>query len=229
MIWYTGNSEVGTGNWCFKDGVITFEDMFALYLDHFRGKRLTLICDCSYSGQWVVDAVKKMDEIGIPSCGHHTRAEGMLLKVFASCLPNEEALVLTYFEGISTKNGKMTFPVGEKLESGQTPYYGDFRAIRCRKKESEPCEIGSNCSWKDRIISQSTNVYLVRGKDKGKPAWHFVLVDKEKVERFKAKIASGNIDVAEYGRVILSGWGNDPPQEKRDKVDQMFLNFIHPE
>ena len=41
-LWYTGHGERGTGNWCFKDGVITFEDIFGLYMDHMRGKRLTI-------------------------------------------------------------------------------------------------------------------------------------------------------------------------------------------
>ena len=70
LIWYTGHGEKATGNWCFKVGVISFEDLFALYMDHFRGKVLTLVCDCSYSGSWVEQCAMKLDEIGIPSCGH---------------------------------------------------------------------------------------------------------------------------------------------------------------
>ena len=227
-IWYIGNSEKGTGNWCFKDGVITFDDIFGLYMDHFRGKRLTVINDCSYSGQWVVNCVNKMDELGIPSCGHHIREQGILLKIFATCMPMEEASALVYVEAITIKDERIQFPTAEKLPSGQTPIYGDFRAIRCSNKASEPCKIGMENTWKDRILSKSSNVYLVRGKDRGKPAWHFVLVDEEKVDSFRAKVATGNIDVAEYGRVICSGWGEDPPQEKRDMVDLMFSSYIHP-
>ncbi len=227
-IWYTGNSEVGTGSWCFKDGVITFEDIFALYMDHFRSKRLTLICDCSYSGQWVVDAVNKMDEIGIPSCGHHAREQGILLKVFSSCLPNEEASMQTYSESITVEKGGMSFYLNKKIESGQTTYASDLRAIRCSKQESEPCEIDSTCTWKDRIITNEKNVYLVRGKDDGKAAWHYVLVDEEKLENFKVKVASGQMDVADYGKVLFSGWGKDPPQEKVDIIDKKYARYIHP-
>lgn len=226
-IWYTGISERDSGNWCFKDGTISFEEIFGLYMDHFRGKRLTLISDCSYSGQWVVSAANKMDEMGIPSCGHYTRKEGILLKVFASCQPNAEASILAFAEGIRFNDGRMSFP-GENLVSGQIPYYGDFRAIRCRRLESEDCEIKSNCTWKDRVVHGMKYVYLVRGKDRGNPAWHFVQVDKEKVEDFKIKIAGGNIDVAKYGRVIVSGWGKDPPKEKTESVDHMFMDYMPP-
>ena len=208
--------------------MITFEDVFGLYLDHLKSKRLTIICDCSYSGQWVVDAVNKMDEIGIPSCGHHTREQGMPIKVFGSCLPNEEASILVCSEGITIKNDKQMYFPTDKLESGQSPYCGDFRSIRCRTKDSEACEIDSTCTWKDRIILTIKNIYLVRGTDRGKEAWHYVLVDEEKVEAFKEKVKSGNIDVAKYGRVIYSGWGKDPPQEKVDIIDKKYLSFLHP-
>ena len=201
--------------------------MFGLYLDHFRGKRLTLVCDCSYSGQWVVDAVNKMDEIGIPSCGHHAREHGILLKVFTSCSPKEEASMLAYSESITIKKEKniMTFP-GNRLESGQTPNYADFRVIRC-SKQADPCEIDSTCTWKDRILI--SNIHIVRGNDKGKAAWHYILVDEEKLEAFKVNIAaSGSIDVADYGKVLLSGWGQDPPQEKCDSIDKKYARFICP-
>ncbi len=194
-------------------------------MDHFRSKRLTLVCDCSYSGQWVVDAVNKMDEIGIPSCGHHTREQGILLKVFSSCLPNEEASMLAYYERIAkTERNLMTFPGDTKLESGQTTKYGDFRSIRCSKQESEPCEIGSTFTWKDRII-KGRYVYLVRGEDRGEAAWHYVLVDEEKFEAFKVKVASKRINVADYGKVLLSGWGKDPPQEKVDIIDKKYCEI----
>lgn len=227
-IWYSGVSEHGSGNWCFKDGTISFEEIFGLYMDHFRGKRLTIITDCSYSGQWVVDAAKKMDEIGIPSCGHYTRKEGILLKIFASCQPNGEAYVLAFAEGIQFNNGKMNFPLGENMVLGQSPYYGDFRAIRCRKLDTEACEIGLTCTWQDRVIHGSKYLYLVRGKDRGDPAWHYVLVDKDKVEDFKLKVSTGNIDVAKYGKVIASGWGKDPPKEKKEMVDRRYMDYIPP-
>ena len=166
-----------------------------------------------------------MDEIGIPSCGHHMREQKILLKVFGSCLPNEEASMLVYFESIFIEDGRLKLPAKDMLESGQSQHDVDLRAIRCRKKDSEACEIDSTCTWKDRIINP---VYLVRGKDNGKEAWHFVLVDKEKITDFKEKIKSGNIDVAKYGKVLYSGWGKDPPQEKVDIIDKKYASFIHP-
>jgi hypothetical protein len=53
-------------------------------------------------------------------------------------------------------------------------------------------------------------VYLVRGKDNGRPAWHYVLIAKPKLDAFKRKLATGSMDVSQYGAVLYSGWGQNP-------------------
>ncbi|MGL9732291.1 MAG: hypothetical protein ACR5KX_06065 [Wolbachia sp.] len=70
--------------------------------------------------------------------------------------------------------------------------------------------------------SRSDLIYLVRGKDRRRSAWHYVLVDKDKREIFLAKSRTGSIDVADYGEILYSGWGEDPPQEIVDKINEEF-------
>ncbi len=70
--------------------------------------------------------------------------------------------------------------------------------------------------------SRSDLIYLVRGKDRGRSAWHYVLVDKDKREMFLAKSRTGSIDVADYGEILYSGWGDDPPQTIVDKINEEF-------
>ena len=218
-VWYTGHGERGTGNWCFKDGVISFEDIFALYMDYFRGKLLSLICDCSYSGSWVKKCTKKLDEIEMPSCGHHTREQGILIKVYCSCHHDQQATMLSYCEeGVYIENGTLLYSRKKLSESQQTSGV-DFTIIQCRRDEE--CEIPAHHTWMDRIIN-GRYVYLVRGKDKDKPAWHYVLVDEKKENQFKAQVATGNIDVAEYGKILYSGWGKDPPEEKKKQINDQF-------
>ena len=232
IIWYTGHGEKNTGNWCFKDGVITFQDIFGLYMDCFRGKRLTIRSDCSYSGNWIKDCVKTLDDLGIPSCGHHTREQGILFNVHCSCGADEEATALCYIteaNEFDEINKYVVFHGNTKLSSGQTTKCGDFRRIRCSKTATDTCEVDSTCTWEDRIFYKGHLAFLVRGKDRGSTAWHYVLVDEDKVEDFKAKLKSGNIDVADYGKVLYSGWGEDPPKDTVRKVDLRFLPYIDPE
>ena len=229
LIWYTGHGEKATGNWCFKDGVISFEDLFALYMDHFRGKLLTLVCDCSYSGSWVEQCAKKLDEIGIPSCGHHTRDQGILFKVYCSCRGDQKSEMLVYCnEGVNIKEETLWYWFAKRLTTDQQAFGVDFNHIRCRKKSEETCEVPPHHTWMERLIL-GRYVYLVRGKDGGKPAWHYVLVDREKEDDFKTKVATGNIDVANYGKIICSGWGENPSAEKKKWIDDRFNQILDPE
>ena len=91
MIYYTDYSEEGIGNWCFKDGLISFKDIFQLYKTYLKGKLLYVCSDCCYSGQWLVDCTKCLDEMGIGACGHQAIKHGILLKIVASCIPSQNA------------------------------------------------------------------------------------------------------------------------------------------
>ena len=61
-------------------------------------------------------------------------------------------------------------------------------------------------------------VILVRGKDKGKPAWYVVDVKKTLTGLFHKRVKSGSLDVADFGTVLASGWGTDPPDSKREQI-----------
>ena len=210
--------------------MITFEDIFGLYFDHFRGKVLTLVCDCSYSGNWVAQCAKKLDEIGIPSCGHYTREQGILINVYCSCRDDEQASMLAFCEEAAFVNEKkeLWYRLGEKLSSGQQTKGASFVVVRCRKKPEEACEIPPHHTWMDRLFN-GPFLYLVRGKDKGRPAWHYVLVDKEKEEEFKAQVKTGTVDVANFGKILHSGWGEDPPKEKKKQIDDQYSRHLKPE
>ena len=60
--------------------------------------------------------------------------------------------------------------------------------------------------------------YLVRGKDRGRAAWHYVLVKKHLLGLFLKRMNGGSLDVADFGDVLGSGWGKDPPEGTRDKI-----------
>lgn len=62
-------------------------------------------------------------------------------------------------------------------------------------------------------------IYLVRGEDRGRKAWHYIVVDRLKLPIFLNKMKNeSSFDIADYGKVIFSGWGNDPPEDIVKKV-----------
>ena len=49
-----------------------------------------------------------------------------------------------------------------------------------------------------------------------------MLVDKDKKEDFQENIETGNLDVADYGRILCSGWGEYPPQDVKVKMNEEY-------
>ena len=234
MIWYTGHSQRGTGNWCFKDGYITFQDILKLYMNHFKGKVLTLVCDCNYSGQWVRECAKELDALGIPPCGHHCKKNEIQIKVMCSSEGEQQAATLSYVDdAVKIHNGKIWFYPWRETRSGQvTAARGDFTMICCGNQKNEECEIEPSCGWKweERLFTDTMLMYLVRGvtgvnSDK---VWHYILVNKAILDKFKIRLKTGVIDLDDYGKVLYSGLGEEPDESTKYKVALRFQYLANP-
>jgi hypothetical protein len=76
-------------------------------------------------------------------------------------------------------------------------------------------------------------VFLIRGKDKGRQAWYYILVPADKLADIRAQRAGSNIDVTEFGPIIqyrdhqgrtvsTSDWGTDPPKMIEMWIDEHY-------
>ena len=72
----------------------------------------------------------------------------------------------------------------------------------------------------------SERIYLVRGKDGWKLAWHYVQVEKALLPLFLRRTNGGSLDVADFGRVLKSGWGKDPPENVRKNINERGATFL---
>ena len=161
--------------------------------------------------------------MNVPSCGHHTREQGLLFQIFTSCQPNEEATALCFVnEAVlySEADKAVLFWPNKTLSSGQKTMNTDFKRIYCSKPANESCEADADCTWNNRLKRHL--IRLVCGEDKGGTAWHYLLLDKEKVADFNAKLIGRSKDIANYGRVLESGWGKDPPKYIEQKMDLRY-------
>ncbi|XP_023933241.1 serine/threonine-protein phosphatase 6 regulatory ankyrin repeat subunit B [Lingula anatina] len=70
------------------------------------------------------------------------------------------------------------------------------------------------------LLNEGVRVYLVRGKDKNKPAWHYVLVKRRLHSTFLLKTQGASLDVSKYGRVLVSGRGEGPPEDIKTKINE---------
>ena len=66
--------------------------------------------------------------------------------------------------------------------------------------------------------NSTKRLYLVRGKDKGRAAWQYVLVKKHLLGLFLKRVKGGSLDVADFGAILRIGWGKDPPEGTTDKI-----------
>ena len=176
LLWYIGNSEKNTGNWCFKDGTISFQDIFHLFRRTCQGKVLSIISDCSYSGQWVRECAKTLDSLQIAPCGHRARENGAMVKVFASCQPDQEAAEPCYsIEAVKAmEDGSIV--VSAKELTQQKSMFDSTRLVCCRAPDS-PCPqtIFQHLTW-ENAVDKSWNVQLIKRRERHRDMWYFLLL-----------------------------------------------------
>ena len=110
-----------------------------------------------------------------------------------------------------------------RSNEGKTPLYW---AVKNKHKYIVKCLLESeadvNVKYKENA---SERIYLIRGKDRGKPAWHYVLGEKALLPLFLRRINGGRLDVADFGLILASGWGKDPPESVRKNINEMGDTF----
>ena len=234
-LYYVGPGKRHTGDWCFPDGFIEFSDILDAYMEHFHeeSKCLEITTDCSYSGRWVKACKEFLDEAGVQPCGHSARNASILLKVRTSCRSHQIPHTLLYSaRGRGNDKNTGTLYVqgnGYEVDQQQNICNIDNSVITCKKGFGfeDPCSLKEDYTWYKK--GEAERVFLVRGKDRGKPAWHYVMVvdDDETLDKFRTEVKKGNLDLADYGSLIKSGWGKDPPTEVREWIDQKYDSNIH--
>jgi type IV secretory pathway TraG/TraD family ATPase VirD4 len=60
---------------------------------------------------------------------------------------------------------------------------------------------------------QANQIYLVQGKTQGREAWYYILVNRKPAIVFETEVRKARLDLEDYGEVLLSGWGKEPPEE----------------
>ena len=158
-----------TGDWPFRDGSLTFSDIYKLYKRHMRGKYLYIVTDCCYSGNWVKECAGHLDAEGI-YCGHDAEEREIYLKVFASCLPDQEAKDPLYTTGKGVRllthgeSDVIAFSRHRVLNHDQTTLGFDFTRTKKCKVTGNEC-VSSESTWEqdvdDLIKAEPNRKYLI--------------------------------------------------------------------
>lgn len=65
-------------------------------------------------------------------------------------------------------------------------------------------------------------IYLVKGIDAGRNAWYYVLVERLKVQLFLKAMNDEIIHLEEYGKILYSAYGDEPPESITNKLKEEY-------
>ncbi len=79
-------------------------------------------------------------------------------------------------------------------------------------------------NFMDHLIRSRTDLcFQVMGRDStGEVAWYFILVDKEKKEQFLNHKPGDSYDLADYGKIIASGYGEEVPEDVKKSLKEKY-------
>jgi len=70
------------------------------------------------------------------------------------------------------------------------------------------------------------NLFLINASDNLRDCWFYLEVKPEKTVIFERHITAGtNVNLEDWGRVIISGWGAEPPLKVREKIKKEAAAF----
>ncbi len=152
-----------------------------------------------------------------------------MLDMYASCKPTEEANSIT-FSVRGTQNDENTGTLSywindEELHKTQHTFGKNCTTLRCGRTPQDPCSFTTpEYTWTK--VCHGDLVYLVKGEDRGRSAWYYVLVvdDKETIRAFKAALEDDTINLSRYGQILKSGWGKIPPNEVTDEIEKQYIH-----
>lgn len=79
-------------------------------------------------------------------------------------------------------------------------------------------------SFVGKIVSQKDDlIWRVDGPDEvGRPFWYYIMLNPVKLESFKRKIGNEELDLNDFGKILKSGYGTEPPPETKEQMHREF-------
>ncbi len=105
--------------------------------------------------------------------------------------------------------------------SQNTPQHNSINDIM-KQSESKKQQQETLSSIDPQKKAQAELIYLVKGVDAGRNAWYYVLVEKLKVQLFLKALNDEVIHLENYGQILYSGYGDEPPSFITDELKEEY-------
>ena len=169
------------------------------------------------------DCAKTLDKFGISPCGHRARERGILIKVFASCQPDQKVAEPCYSIQAQTVNvDGVTVVCAKQLTQQRSVSFDGTKLVCCRGPDS-PClkNIFKNLKWEDGV-GKALPYWSVKRKEGETHKWYYIMLNRASKEfgsTFSVQFSKDPaMCLSDWGYVLESGEGRDIPQEIVDKV-----------
>ena len=171
----------------------------------------------------MTDCAKTLDQLGIPPCGHRARERGVLIKVFASCQPDQKAAEPCYsVEGVTLSDDGTVTSFAMQLSKQRSTWFDGTGLVCCRGPDS-PCPKNTflHLKWED-YVGGHFPVTLINRKEGEAIKWYYIMLNRASKEYGSTFISQFRKDRAmrlgDWGYVLESREGRAIPQEIQDKV-----------
>ena len=164
-----------------------------------------------------------------------------------------EELLTTYKLGLSGRDNEGRTPLLNAASKGQTKMLDLLLAhgadmeerdnqnrnvlhLVAESNQADSCQFLLNTLKERNILHKLLDdrdmyngrdqLLVVRGRDRGNRAWHYISIKRTLTHMFKKKMNSGQIDVKHFGRVVGSGYGQSPPRSFLDDQEDEMTSLL---
>ena len=170
------------------------------------------------------ECAKTLDSLHIPPCGHRARENGTLVKVIASCQPDQEAAEPGHsVEAITVEDDGSIVSYSKQL-SQQRSMWLDSTKLACCQGQDSPCPQTTfqHLKWED-AVDKSRSIQWIKRKEGGRDKWYYIMLHRAGEayqETFQSKFDKDpSLRLSDWGYVLESGEGENIPKEIKDKVN----------
>jgi hypothetical protein len=171
----------------------------------------------------VLDCAKTLDLLGIPPCGHRARERGVLLRVFASCQPQQKAVEPGYsMNALSVGDDGIATVQATSFEDQKSAWFSGTKLVCCRGPDT-PCPKNTftQLKWMDGV-ARSFPINSFTRKEQGRDTWCcFMLKDasQETAEAFEAELKKNSSPkLSKWGYILFDGEGEKVPSDIVEKL-----------
>ena len=169
------------------------------------------------------ECAKTLDNLHIPPCGHRARENRALVKVFASCQPNEETTEPCYsIEAVTVEDDGSILHTPSRV-SQQRPSGLDSTGLVCCRDPDSPCPQTTfrHLTW-ENAVDKTRNIPWVNRREGDRDMWYYIILHQageDYLERFRSQLrTNATLRLSDWGYILESGEGKDIPEIIQNKV-----------